>query len=501
MTEQPAIYRLSGPPLPGTLRSHLAHFAGSRWFYFLVSLLVLAPCYWQPRVQAGDLSSHIYNAWLAQLIESGRAQGLVIVGQTTNILFDLMLSTLFKVFGAEGAQRISVSIAVLTFVWGAFAFVSAVSHSRPWHLLTCIAMLAYGWVFHMGFFNFYLSLGLCFWVMALCWEYSPKRLAAAVVVLALAYMAHALPVFWTAGLLAYLFVARRVPARALGSVTAVWLLALVLFHIVIGRALVTRWSIHQIAISTGLDQVWVFDGKYYVVLVGLLFVWGLLFLEMMHRSGGRQIVTGIPFQICMISAMGVFILPGTVLIPGFHHALVYIAERMSLGVGICVCAMLGSARPRAFVRYAMVAVAALFFGFLYRDERVLNAFEDRMQDTVAQLEPGQRVVNGIEDPDLRADALTHMIDRVCVGRCFSYANYEPSTAQFRIRVRSVNPIVTANYGDSFELQRGTYVLKERDTPIYKLDLENGKIVIRNLKAGTTCGIAFWKALPDLLPRS
>jgi hypothetical protein len=94
-----------------------------------------------------------------------------------------------------------------------------------------------------------------------------------------------------------------------------------------------------------------------------------------------------------------------------------------------------------------------------------------------------------------------MIDRVCVGRCFSYANYEPSTAQFRIRVRSVNPIVTANYGDSFELQRGTYVLKERDTPIYKLDLENGKIVIRNLKAGTTCGIAFWKALPDLLPRS
>ena len=43
----------------------------SRWLYVLVSLLLLAPCYWQSRVQAGDLSSHIYNAWLAQSIERG----------------------------------------------------------------------------------------------------------------------------------------------------------------------------------------------------------------------------------------------------------------------------------------------------------------------------------------------------------------------------------------------------------------------------------------------
>src|SRR5271157_4610846 len=164
----------------------------------------------------------------------------------------------------------------------------------------------------------------------------------------------------------------------------------------------------------------------------------------------------------MISALGVFILPGTVLIPGFHHALVYIAERMSLGVGICVCALLGAARPRAFVRGAILLVALVFFGFLYHDERALNAFEDRMQDTVAQIAPGQRVVSGVEDLNLRVNALTHMIDRVCLGRCFSYANYEPSTAQFRVRAARANDIVTADYGDSFKLQTGTYVLKERD---------------------------------------
>src|SRR5438067_300867 len=109
--------------------------AGDRWKRLAVSVLLLLPCFWQPRLQAGDLSSHIYNAWLAQLIESGRAEGLMIVRQTTNVLFDLMLSGLFRVFGTEWSQRIAVSIAVLTFVWGAFGFVCAVAGRRAWHLL------------------------------------------------------------------------------------------------------------------------------------------------------------------------------------------------------------------------------------------------------------------------------------------------------------------------------------------------------------------------------
>src|SRR5260221_9482684 len=92
--------------------------------YALISILLLVPCFWQSRLQAGDLSSHIYNAWLAQLIETGHAPGLSFAFQSTNVLFDIILSTLFKTFGAAAAQRISVSIAVLIFVWGAFAFAS-----------------------------------------------------------------------------------------------------------------------------------------------------------------------------------------------------------------------------------------------------------------------------------------------------------------------------------------------------------------------------------------
>jgi hypothetical protein len=53
--------------------------------YILASILVLLPCYWQARIQAGDLSSHIYNSWLAQLAEAGKLPGLIVANQATNI--------------------------------------------------------------------------------------------------------------------------------------------------------------------------------------------------------------------------------------------------------------------------------------------------------------------------------------------------------------------------------------------------------------------------------
>jgi hypothetical protein len=380
------------PPSPPGWKSWPTAVGRSRASYVLVSLLLLAPCYWQPRLHAGDLSSHIYNSWLAQLIESGRAQGLVAVHQTTNVLFDLILGGLFKVVGAEAAQRISVSVAVLTFVWGAFAFVSAVSGRRAWHLMPAVAVLAYGWVFHMGFFNFYLSLGLCFWALAVTWEWKPRRLAAAAPILVFAYLAHPLPVIWTAGLLAYLWLAGRMAPRSRAWIIAASLLAMVLFRALVSPTLIVEWSLQQVPMTTGAENGWVFDAKYYVVLAGLLLVWGALFLELLRHSGTRNVVSSISFQVCVIGAAGVFLLPATVLIPGFHHALVYSAERMSLGVGICVCAMLGAARPRILERCALVVVAIVFFGFLYGDERALNAREDRMQDTVAQMAPGHRLV-------------------------------------------------------------------------------------------------------------
>jgi hypothetical protein len=459
------------------------------------SLLLLIPCYWQSRLQLGDLSSHLYNAWLAQLIASGRAPGLAIVPQTTNVLFDLILSGLFRTLGAEAAQRISVSLAVLTFVWGAFAFVSVVAGRRAWGLLPVIAMLAYGWVLHMGLFNFYLSLGLCFWVLALAWEWKPRRVAAAVPVLIVAYVAHGLPVAWTAALLAYLWLARPLTPRNRAWLMAAALVAMVVAHAVVSGAMSTLWLPQQAVMITGTDQLWVLDAKYGVLFLLLLVVFVLLFLRSCGHSGVRNVLSGLPFQIAVLSAAGVFIVPTRLQIPGYNHALVYIAERMSLAVGISFCAVLAAAPMRAYHRYAIAVVAFLFFACLYRDEGALNAFEDRMTRLVSQLPPDQRVVSAVSDPTLRVGELTHMIDRACLGRCYSYGNYEPSTAQFRIRAVAQNPMVVSTDEDARLLQLGTYVVKERDLPLYQVDVDQaGHMGIRVLTAGAQSGITYWSVL-------
>ncbi len=468
--------------------------------YALASLVLLSPCYWQPRLQAGDLSSHIYNAWLSHLIENGQAEGLTIVSQSTNVLFDLLLGALFNWLGAGAAQRIAVSIAVLVFIWGSFAFISKVSGNRPWHLLPCLAMLAYGWVFHMGFFNFYLSLGICFWVLSLAWDLRARGLALAVPLVLLAYLAHALPVLWTAGLMVYVFLARRLKPwrRALLSAGVVAVLAL--FHLVLARSMVTRWSPAQITVATGVDQVWVFDVKYFVVMLGFASVWGLMLFRVARSQGVRQMLGGIPFQLCAICAGSIAVLPGTVFIPGFFHALSSIAERMSLGLAICVCALLASARPGRLAVGASAVVALAFFGFVYADERTLNSFEDRMQSGVAALPPGSRVVSPILDLNLRTNPLSHVVDRVCIGHCFSYANYEASTGQFRIRAREGNGIVAANYAVSWGLQTGEHVVTGRDLPLFRIGPDRGgRMLLEPLKEGAKCGSTFWKTLPDLLP--
>jgi hypothetical protein len=360
---------------------------GKRTLYAAISLALIAPCFWQPRLYGGDLTRHLYNSWLSQVLESGRADGFQTVRQTTNLLFDLLLGALFSVFGAEWSHRIAVSISVLTFVWGALAFVRAVCGRASWHLLPCIAMLAYGWVFHMGFFNFYLSLGLCFWAMALAWTPSRARIAGAGALLVVAYTAHALPVVWTAGLVAYMALARRLTPlqRAVGTAGLVVILGGI--HLLARRLLIVEPPSPQFAGSGVAAQNWVFDAKYYCVLAGMLLVWGLLFAALVRCRGAREVVGGVPFQLCVIAAAVVMVLPESVLLPGLAQSAGYIAERMSLGVAVCVCAMLGSAPPRLAERWALVAVAVVFFGFVYVDEKAVNARDDQMQQLISSTPP------------------------------------------------------------------------------------------------------------------
>jgi hypothetical protein len=85
-------------------------------------------------------------------------------------------------------------------------------------MLPAIALLAYGWVFHMGFFNFYLSLGLCFLALGLAWQFiaEPRPRVEAPCARPSPPLrcwqpsAHSLPVLWTLTIVMYGLVAQRV---------------------------------------------------------------------------------------------------------------------------------------------------------------------------------------------------------------------------------------------------------------------------------------------------
>jgi hypothetical protein len=465
--------------------------------FVLASIPLLAPCFWQSRVQAGDLGSHLYNAWLVEQIEAGRAPGLTLATQYTNVLFDWLLGALLRGFGPGPAGRIAAALAVLVFAWGAFAFVSAVVGRRAWDVLPCIAMLAYGWVFHIGFFNFYLALGLCSWALALTWNRPGSRVAVVAPILVLGWLAHVLPVVWASGLLAFSLLWRRLGPRLrlaalVGALAALWVTSAG-----VARAFPTQRSSEQWILVTGADQLRVYDAKYDVLAWALVGVWLLLLVQHCARDGARRVLSRLELALFILCAAAVAIVPGTILLPGYEHALVYIAQRMSLTAALLACALTAPARPGArSAAFALIAV--VFFVFLYRDERLLNRFEDRLDAVVAQLPAEQRVILGILDPTLRVNALAHMIDRACIGRCYSYANYEPSTLQFRVRVDGRNAIVASTYPDSWALQSGGYLVKPRDLPLYQVVLTpDRELALQGLLPGERTRMRLVRVLPEL----
>ena len=463
------------------------------WLYPVASLVALIPCFWQPRIQGGDLASHVYNAWLAQLIQQGKAPGLAIVPQSTNVLFDLILSALFNAFGAAAAERISVSIAVLVFVWGAFAFCRAVS-GRAWLVFPVILAASYGWVFHCGFFNFYLGLGLSFWALALAWKFQPRGLAAAAALLALAFVAHGLPVVWALGVLAYVWICRRwsgYPWWRLG----VGIGAILALRVVLTTTVTTRWSREQFEFCWGANQIWVYPTHVAAASLALALLWGIQIAILAKHEGARRVFGGEIFQICALTAVGIAVIPDWISLPWYQHPLAFLSERTSLPLAICLCALAAAAPMRRWYVYAAGGVALLFFTTLFLDERVLNGFEDAEEALVASLPPMQRVISAVEMPDEHISALTHMIDRVCVGRCYSWANYEPATAQFRIRVVGPQNMIASKDENTWRVQAGAYMVQPNDVPLYQIEAEpNGNLHVRSLPAGEYNHLSLWDGM-------
>jgi hypothetical protein len=184
------------------------------WLRLLaISVVLLVPCFWHRTIIATDLGSHVYNAWLAQLIRHGQAPGLWIAWQWTNVLFDFLLSGFGSLFGLAAAEKLAVAVCVLIFFWGTVALICAATGRTPWFLLPCVALVTYGWTFHMGFFNYYLASGLSFFCLAIFWKGKGWERLIGVAIAPFVLMAHPFGFIWLVAATAYVVIAELTPRR------------------------------------------------------------------------------------------------------------------------------------------------------------------------------------------------------------------------------------------------------------------------------------------------
>ncbi len=477
------------------IRQALHFLQANRWRVATISLVLLLPCFWHRRIEAGDLASHTYNAWLAQLIARGQAPGLYVVRRWNNILFDLALFRLGNLLGLAAAEKIVVSACVLIFFWGAFAFIAAATQRLPWFLAPAIAMITYGWTFHMGFMNYYLSLGLVFFAAALFCRGRGQDWIAAVALAGITLLAHPMGFILLAGMVVYIKAAERLPGWLRWAWFGLALLLVLAAHYYVLRLPTEYWQTHTFYLMNGADQVAVFGDRYvklaWVVLIfgSLCFLYGLV-REWTTPHSHCSFRT--PLEVWAILLFTAAMIPEVIYLPQYAGPFALIISRLTSLTAVLGLCVLGSVQPRKWHLAGLSLCAAVFFTWLYQDTGVLNRMEKQAEDLVRGLPYGRRVTETIwAPPDSRIFFINHFVDRACIGRCFTYSNYEPSSGQFRVRVSPGSPIVTDAAEASQAMEAGEYVVQPQDLPmtqIYQCDEKDlAKLCARELAAGEPNG--------------
>jgi|SRR5579871_2210072 len=465
----------SSPAQPLALSSAFDFVRRHYFAIAVLSLLLLIPCFWHRHIEAGDLGSHVYNAWLAHLAEQGKAPGIYVARQWNNVLFDLVLGRTASLFSWHAAERIVVSLSVLIFFWGAFAFVAVVTERPPWLLTPCVAILAYGYSFSMGFFNYYLSIGLACFALAVVWRGGAGNWLTAVVISPLVYLAHPIGFLWLVSTAAYVLLWRLLPKY--------WRLILPILVVagyVALKAFLTQsenfaadWRPDPFYWMNGSDQLMLF-GYRYLVLARIALAWGILgflraFAASFRNNKEHARRFRLPIELYLVALTAAAFVPENIhsdLFAGWIGLLVSRLTTVTAIFGLCV---LGLLPLRKWHTAGFALIAAVFFAWIYHDTGTISRVESNAEALFSALPSGTRIVPVISAPeDWRVQFIAHSVDRACIGHCFSYSNYEPSSGQFRVRALPGSRIATDSADKSEDMSSGDYVVQPEDLPLFSV---------------------------------
>jgi hypothetical protein len=460
----------------------------------LVSALILIPCFWQRRIEAGDLGSHTYIAWLAVLVEQGRVPGLFLAHQWNNVPVDYGLSCLGPRIGFAAADKVIVSACVLTFFWGAFAFIAAATRRIPWTIVPAIAIIAYGFTFYAGFMNFYLAMGLAFFAAAVTWRGAPVDWLVGAVLAAMSLIAHPMGFGLLVALVLYTHVAELFTNSwrwlAFGSA----LFCIIAIHFALPHFFhVEGWRGTKVLAMNGADQMVLFRPAYkYLALATFVFgCFAFVAAARVDHHNRQDLAERVrtPLELWVLLLIAATMVPGAVWLPEYTAAVSAISSRITTLTAILGLCVLGAVLPRRWILAGLSAIAFIFFAMQYHDTAVFNGMEREVETLVAGLPYGSKVSYTIDVGNFSRINSRHFVDRACIGHCFTYSNYEPGSKQFRVRLSPQGSSIVSSSG--FDLEHGTYVVRQQDLPLYQIyqpdEADLTKLAIRGLAAGETNG--------------
>jgi hypothetical protein len=256
----------------------------------------------------------------------------------------------------------------------------------------------------------------------------------------------------------------------------------------------TVWDTFGPGIYNGSDQIALYGTRYWVLsVVAMLF--GIACFVADGVGGSKPqfwAAPRLPLELHWVVVFATYVLPDVLRLPlysGWIGALAVRLTTVSAALGLCVLAFM---RPRKWHAIGFGMIALIFFAFLYQDTGILNRMETQIEQLIGGLPSGERVIASIwAPPNSRLPYLQHVVDRACVGKCFSFENYEPASKQFRVRVREGSPLAVDDSDTSQEMEAGEYVVQPSDLPMAQIyqcnDMDLTQLCIRQLTAGERNG--------------
>jgi hypothetical protein len=266
-------------------------------------------------------------------------------------------------------------------------------------------------------------------------------------------------------------------------------------HFYVLRFRTLLWDTPEFYKMNGSDQLALFSPRYsWLALAAFLF--GLVcvlsgVIREWKTSDTRWSFRG-PLELWAVLLFTAAMVPEMVYLPQWAAAAGLIISRITSISAVLALAVVSSLKPRKWHLVGFGTLAAVFFIWTYQDTDVRSRMEERIYALTRTLPYGQKVTATISPAVYsRIPFLDHMVARACIGHCFSYQNYEPSTLQFRIRVQAGSPVVTSSTDDFWAMELGEYRVQSRDLPlsqIYQCDEKDfTRLCIRSLSPGEQNG--------------